>query len=809
MAMVRSSRFTRGFGLAGVAALTVVLVAALSAPASVATSVDPPSAPLPGSLSRSLGHVPDHELTSVGRELARLGGPSSRRQVTGTNVAAQRLRTGAGLIARPRCFGKRATIVGTAKADRMRGTKGRDVIVGLGGNDKISGLGGNDLVCGGAGSDYISPGDGSDKVSGDAGHDTLAASPGRDRLVGGSGSDWLDFRDSRRGVTVSLAAGRSPGERWASLENVVGSRHADRLTGTNGPDQLRGGGGNDRLFGLGGDDVLAGQDGNDTIDAGAGSLDFVSHPTARRPVRADMGTGTITGEGTDRLTGVEGVAGSKGADTLIGGGAVAILAGGPGNDTIVGSGASDFLLSLGSVARVDLAAGVATSEGTDRVSGIEVLLGTPGDDILIGTAGDDVVLAGPGADAVTAGGGNDVLIGGDGPDALNGGDGDDVLRGDTGADAADALNGGAGADFVDYGASASGVGVDLVAGTGPGGDSLVAVESVMGSSYADTIRGDGAVNTLLGADGADVIWGAGGNDVISGGPGVDSLAGGDGDDYLTGDDGGGSADGGAGTDLCVGLAPTTGCEASKLEGGGQPGTNTLNRAAPQPGTKALSAKQAPRLSSLARTTANARVPIFDWIGYGNPSVSCNDDYVATSAVITARMPSRVRPDYSSSNRQRVWLRQLLYDLSSPNAAVQSSQWFYTVLDNSQWSTPYWYLYQGNGNDPIDAWYTNFGRNYQVNYSVVYDLWWEDLSTGQFIGNYWFTAWHTNDNITFSDRCAARAAGFVLDPYSGPSRAPTCSYYWTDAFCATYRAYFSSFTTPFLYPTVTFRPRGDS
>lgn len=38
----------------------------------------------------------------------------------------------------------------------------------------------------------------------------------------------------------------------------------------------------------------------------------------------------------------------------------------------------------------------------------------------------------------------------------------------------------------------------------------------------------------------------------------------------------------------------------------------------------------------------------------------------------------------------------------------------------------------------------------------------------------------------------------------PTSTPTCSYNWSDSFCATYRAFFSSFSTPFLYPNTTFR-----
>ena len=66
---------------------------------------------------------------------------------------------------RPKCFGKKATIVGDAKANVLKGTKKADVIVGLGGNDRILGRGGADRICGG---------------------------PGKDRLLGGGGNDHLD-----------------------------------------------------------------------------------------------------------------------------------------------------------------------------------------------------------------------------------------------------------------------------------------------------------------------------------------------------------------------------------------------------------------------------------------------------------------------------------------------------------------------------------------------------------------------------------------------------------------------------------------
>ena len=61
------------------------------------------------------------------------------------------------------CFGKKATIVGTARNDSVTGTRRSDVIVGLGGNDVIYGRGGNDFICGDAGSDRLYGGVGVDQ----------------------------------------------------------------------------------------------------------------------------------------------------------------------------------------------------------------------------------------------------------------------------------------------------------------------------------------------------------------------------------------------------------------------------------------------------------------------------------------------------------------------------------------------------------------------------------------------------------------------------------------------------------------------
>jgi acid phosphatase type 7 len=93
-------------------------------------------------------------------------------------LAAMLLSSGpssAAATAKPRCFGRAATIVGTPGNDRLRGTEHPDVIAGLGGNDTIVGLGGNDRVCGGAGNDHIYAGAGFDLIDGGKGVDICQA----------------------------------------------------------------------------------------------------------------------------------------------------------------------------------------------------------------------------------------------------------------------------------------------------------------------------------------------------------------------------------------------------------------------------------------------------------------------------------------------------------------------------------------------------------------------------------------------------------------------------------------------------------
>lgn len=182
------------------------------------------------------------------------------------------------------------------------------------------------------------------------------------------------------------------------------------------------------------------------------------------------------------------------------------------------------LTSDGTFQGAGLRAALTTSPTVDAVNLKIAIDGKDGADTL---RGNDV------AEVISGDTGNDTLYGNGGGDSINGGEGTDRMIGGSGADRFD---GGSGVDTVDYRTSKAGVVIDLVAGTGSGGDatgdSIVFVENVAGSQHADTIRGDDALNRLQGFDGADKLFGGGGNDRLIGGLDADVLEGGTGTDVV-------------------------------------------------------------------------------------------------------------------------------------------------------------------------------------------------------------------------------------------------------------------------------------
>ncbi len=267
---------------------------------------------------------------------------------------------------------------------------------------------------------------------------------------------------------------------------IVGTRSWDSLKGTPGDDVIAGLGGGDTIRGLGGDDLICGGQGPDELYGGAGN-------------------DQIDGEGGD--------------DWLIGGADDDVLAGGDGADEA-------WFDSAAAPVVADLAAGTATGEGSDTLSGIEDVSGSDFDDTLTGDATGNLLIGGAGNDVIDGSGGDDALVGGDGDDTLGGGDGEDSVL---------------------YILASDQVRADLTAGTatGEGSDTLSGIEDLFGSDYDDTLIGDAGPNVFYGGfAGDDTISGAGGDDALIGDfafcfflclgePGDDVLAGGDGFDSVT------------------------------------------------------------------------------------------------------------------------------------------------------------------------------------------------------------------------------------------------------------------------------------
>ena len=155
-----------------------------------------------------------------------------------------------------------------------------------------------------------------------------------------------------------------------------------------------------------------------------------------------------------------------------------------------------------------------------------VNFGTQSNNTLNGGGLRDLLVGRDGNDTLNGMGSDDRLVGGNGNDTLDGGSGEDIL------------DGGAGTDTASYAGAASGVTINLNAGTGIGGqaqgDVLSNIENVTGSAFNDTLIGDAGVNVLSGGGGNDVLLDLNGTsaDTLLGEAGNDSLQGGLGADHV-------------------------------------------------------------------------------------------------------------------------------------------------------------------------------------------------------------------------------------------------------------------------------------
>ena len=442
-------------------------------------------------------------------------------------------------------------ILGFEGNDRLYGYEGDDILDGGSGNDSIYGGVGNDELIGGAGNDYMYGEDGDDVYHLDAqGNDTIDDSLGVNSLVAAPGiaaSDVTLVKEYSRAILEF-----SNGATVELRDMLTGSGYKDftgYYSGITFADQtvLHFDQANYTQYGNPNGQTIYGFETNDTIHAG-GTLS--SH---NNYIATYGGDDLVYG-----ATGKDNVDAGDGNDTVFGYAERDYLYGEGGNDTLHGGDGSDFI------------------KGGD---GDDLIYGDAGDDSsLYGDDGDDTIYGGTGDDHLSGGNGDDFLHGGDGSDLIQGGDGNDVLIGGNGDDN---LNGGDGIDTVSFAPSNYSVTVDLAAGTatGEGTDTLLNLENITGSAFADHLTGNNTDNVINAGDGDDVLVGGLGDDVLDGGDGEDTV------DYSAAAAGvsvnleTGVASGGAGVDTLVSIEHIIGSAfdddltgshliANHIEGGG-------------------------------------------------------------------------------------------------------------------------------------------------------------------------------------------------------------------------------------------------
>lgn len=264
---------------------------------------------------------------------------------------------------------------------------------------------------------------------------------------------------------------------------LSGTELSDNLNGTNNADVLNGLGGNDNIKGLNGDDDIFAGDGNDFLTGGGGN-DFLdgeagvdtvdySDEDAKVTVNLSLGTAFDGSGGTDTLSSIENIIGSRFDDTLTGSidsdtitagagddildgrAGSDILDGGDGNDTAVYSNAS------GGVSLTLDGSGADGDGSVDQLISIENIVGSNFADSITGNASGNIILSGSGNDTIDGGDGDDQLEGGLGADVINGGAGDDIIIAGGGADT---IDGGTGNDTL-FLENIFQVGSDVTSGT--------------------------------------------------------------------------------------------------------------------------------------------------------------------------------------------------------------------------------------------------------------------------------------------------------------------------------------------------------
>ncbi len=417
----------------------------------------------------------------------------------------------------------------------------------LTGSSNINGIG-NAIV------NVISGNSGSNTLDGGVGADTLVGGAGNDSYIVDDTNDYIVENDTEGTDLVNASASYVLGAYIENLTltgagniNAFGNAQANTLTGNTGNNTLDGGAGVDTMIGGSGNDTYFVDDTTDVVTEGvsAGTDTVISVTSFTLGSNVEnltlSGFSSVDGVGNtlnNTLTGNDNnnsLDGGTGADTLIGG---------AGDDTYVIDNVSDVVTedadrgidtvrssithTLGANIENLTLIGASVINGTGNAlnntltgnSGVNTLTGGLGNDVYVVSTSDVVVEnIAEGTDTVisdiTWTLGNhleNLILTGTGNINATGNALVNTLTGNSGNNV---LTGGSGLTTVDYSIATGGVVVNLTAGTatGHGSDTLVSIENVIGSGYADTITGSTGVNTLDGGIGIDTLIGGNGNDL--------------------------------------------------------------------------------------------------------------------------------------------------------------------------------------------------------------------------------------------------------------------------------------------------------
>ncbi|HEY1709101.1 MAG TPA: calcium-binding protein [Rhizomicrobium sp.] len=431
----------------------------------------------------------------------------------------------------------------------------------------LDGGAGNDVLVGGAGVDTFNLSDGgTDTVSGGAGDDTTVFSAGNfnpaDHVDGGA--DNHASAGTPGDVVVFFGQGPTiaPGDHtFANVELVY--------------------------FNPGASYTYVHADGN-ALPNQQLSL-YAADLAATNTVSLD-----ITAETDDFVS----LMGGAGNDTLKVGG-VGSANGGMGNDTMTATGTVFDYVSYfdwkGTESGVTVDLSITTAQntigaGTDTITGFLNLAGTAYNDHLTGDSRNNAIFGGGGNDTIHGADGDDIIAIGLGKSIVDGGNGNDLLS------LFGSVNGGSASSFT-TGVTAS-LAVTGAQNVGPATVTIINVEALQGTAFADVLTGDTNDNTLYGAGGNDKLTGGNGNDTLWGDAGYffstegnissaanpygfldlpnggnDTLNGGAGDDTLNPGTGTDVVLGGPGNDFVnMGAALTA---ADKIDGGTEQDTVNL------------------------------------------------------------------------------------------------------------------------------------------------------------------------------------------------------------------------------------------